>query len=101
MGGQIPAEVLADRDLAEHAYPMLRADLCLSQSLIDTTRELVVAADLHVVAGLDDTSLTDLHRWAGHTAGRCEVTRLTGGHLLSATNAAGVARLVEQALARH
>ena len=99
MGGQVPAEVLADRDLAERVYPMLAADLRLSQSLIDATRELVVAADLHVVGGAQDASLTGLHRWAGHTAGRCEVTRLPGGHLLSATNPAGVARLLERALA--
>src|SRR5207249_5883709 len=32
MGGQIPAEVLSDQDLAGSAYPMIRADLFLSQS---------------------------------------------------------------------
>jgi surfactin synthase thioesterase subunit len=100
MGGQIPAEVLSDRDLAENAYPMIRADLCLSQSFIDSTRELTVAADIHVLGGLDDPALTGLRHWAGHTVGRCEVTRLAGGHLLSETNPAGVAELVERALSR-
>lgn len=100
MGGQIPSEVLSDRDVAEHAYPMIRADLHLSQSFIDSTRELTVAADIHVLAGMEDTALTGLHHWAMHTAGQCDVTRLPGGHLLSKTNPEGVAGLVELALSQ-
>ncbi len=99
MGGQIPAELLSDPDLAERAYPMIRADLRLSQSFIDSTRALTVAADIQVLGGVDDPALTGLHHWARHTTGRCEVTRLAGGHLLSESNPAGVAGLVEYALA--
>jgi surfactin synthase thioesterase subunit len=94
MGGQVPAEVLADRDLAERAYPIIRDDLYLSQSFIDATRSLTVAGDIQVLAGADDSALVDLPAWATHTEGRCEVTRLPGGHLLSATNPTGVAELM-------
>jgi surfactin synthase thioesterase subunit len=100
MGGQIPAEVLSNQDIAEHVYPMIRADLCLSQSFLDSTRALTVAADIHVLGGVDDPALTGLHHWARHSAGRCEVTRLPGGHLLSETNPAGVAGLIERALSQ-
>lgn len=100
MGGRIPADVLADRDVAGHAYPLIRADLYLSQSFIETTRALTVAADIQVLAGVDDTASTGLQHWARHTTGRCAVTRLPGGHLLSETNPAGVAGLIEQVLSR-
>src|SRR5256885_14876974 len=100
MGGQIPAEVLSNQDLAGSAYPMIRADLFLSQSFLDFTRELTVAADIHVLGGVDDTSMTGLHHWARHSLGRCEVTRLPGGHLLSETNPTGVAEEIERALSR-
>jgi surfactin synthase thioesterase subunit len=100
MGGQIPEELLSDRDLAEHVYPMIRDDLYLSQSFIEATQELRVAGDIQVLGGLDDTALVGLSAWAGHTAGRCQVTRLPGGHLLSETNPSGVAERLDQVLAQ-
>lgn len=98
MGGQIPPEVLSDRDVAARAFPMMRADLYLSQSFIDLTAGLRVTADIRVLAGDDDTALRAMDEWANHTAGDCVVHRLPGGHLLSATNPAGVAAVLEQAL---
>jgi surfactin synthase thioesterase subunit len=100
MGGQIPEELLSDRDLAEHVYPMIRDDLYLSQSFIEATQELRVAGDIQVLGGLDDTALVGLSAWARHTAGRCQVTRLPGGHLLSETNPSGVAERLDQVLAQ-
>jgi surfactin synthase thioesterase subunit len=100
MGGQIPAELMADRDLAERAYPMIRDDLRLAQSFIDATRQLSIAGDIQALGGAEDTALVGLEAWARHTTGRCEVTRLPGGHLLSATNPSGVAALVDRSLAQ-
>ncbi|GGV05981.1 hypothetical protein GCM10010245_12360 [Streptomyces spectabilis] len=100
MGGEIPPEVLSDPELAAGAYPLMRADLHLGQSCIDLVRGSAAAGNLTVFAGADDTALTRLESWAAHTRGRCDVTPLPGGHLLSATNPAGVAERVLEALAR-
>ncbi|WP_190137672.1 thioesterase II family protein [Streptomyces longispororuber] len=100
MGGEIPPEVVSDPALAESAYPLIRADLLLAQSCIDLVRDSAAAGDLTVLAGADDTALTRMESWAEHTRGRCEVASLPGGHLLSATNPAGVAARVLEALAR-
>jgi surfactin synthase thioesterase subunit len=94
MGGEIPAEALADPVLAASIYPMVRDDLCLAASLLDATRALAIAADIYVLGGAADASLRGLPDWAGHTTGRCQVTRLPGGHLLSAANPVGVATLI-------
>lgn len=100
MGGQIPAEVLADPGLAGHAYPTIRADLHLSQSFIERTRALTIPADIAVLAGLDDPGLTELHHWNRHTTGQCTVTHLPGGHLLSETNPTGVAEHIVRVLSQ-
>jgi surfactin synthase thioesterase subunit len=101
LGGQVSAEVLADRELAERAYPMIRDDLYLSQSFIDATRRLRIGGDIQVLGGTQDTALRTLEAWGRHTAGRCEVTRVPGGHLLSAANPSAVARLVDRSLINH
>ena len=100
MGAQIPAEVLADPALAEQAGAVIRADLRLSWSMIDATRATTMAADIQVLAGTEDPTATTLDSWAAHTTGRCTVSRIPGGHLLSGTNPAGVARWIARALAR-
>ena len=94
MGGQIPAEVLRDPELAARAYPVLRGDLYLSQSLIESTRHATTAGDIRVLAGTDDTSLAHLEGWAKHTTGYCDVTHLPGGHLLSAGDPSGLADVI-------
>ncbi|MGK3202788.1 thioesterase II family protein [Amycolatopsis sp. MEPSY49] len=94
LGGEIPAELLTDRALAESAFPLLRDDLSLSWSLIGALRETVVACRVVVLGGRDDTTLTRLGSWAAHTTRNCTVTRLPGDHLLSASNPAGVARVI-------
>ncbi len=91
---------MTDPDLAVHAYPMLRDDLYLSQSFIEATRGLTVAGDIQVLGGADDSALVRLDAWATHTAGRCEITWLPGGHLLSATNPSGVAGVIDRTLAQ-
>ncbi|HEY0640797.1 MAG TPA: alpha/beta fold hydrolase [Pseudonocardiaceae bacterium] len=94
MGGRIPPE-LADRpEVARQALPLMRADLALSQSFIELTRTSATGGDLVVLAGTDDRALTGLDAWAAHALGRCHVVRLPGGHLLSATNPAGVADVI-------
>jgi len=100
LGGQVPAEVMADSQVVERAYPMIRDDLRLSQSFIDATRKLTVTGDIQVIGGTDDAALVQLEAWATHTTGRCEVVRLPGGHLLSATNPSGVAGLIDRALSQ-
>lgn len=100
MGGEIPPEALADQEVAERVYTVIRADLFLSQSLIDATRKSTVASDIDVLIGADDAASTGLERWATHTVGRCEVTTMPGTHLLSSSNPRGVARAIESALAR-
>ncbi|WP_172387783.1 thioesterase II family protein [Streptomyces sp. MNP-20] len=100
MGGEIPPEVISDPELAESAYPLIRADLFLSQSCIDLVRGSAAAGNLTVLAGTGDTALTRLEAWSTHTRGHCEVASLSGGHLLSATNPAAVAEHVLEALAR-
>jgi surfactin synthase thioesterase subunit len=100
MGAQIPAEVLTDPALADQARALILADLRLSWSMIDATRTTTVAADVHVLAGAGDPAAVALEAWSAHTTGRCEVSRITGGHLLSATNPEGVARWIGRALAR-
>lgn len=94
LGGEIPPEVLDDPALAERAFPLLRDDLALSWSLIDSLRDAEVAGDIVVLGGADDTALTRLESWASHTTGRCTVTRLLGGHLLSTANPSGVAQVI-------
>jgi surfactin synthase thioesterase subunit len=100
MGAQIPAEVLTDPALAGQARAMILADLRLSLSMIDATRTATVTGGVHVLAGTDDPAAVALEAWSAHTTGRCEVSRIPGGHLLSATNPEGVARWIGRALAR-
>jgi surfactin synthase thioesterase subunit len=94
MGGEIPAEVLRDPELADRVYPVLRDDLYLGQSFIDSTRETTTAGDIQVLAGALDTASTHLESWAIHTTGRCELTVLPGGHLLSAGDPSAVADVI-------
>ncbi|EWM18589.1 thioesterase II family protein [Kutzneria sp. 744] len=96
-GGRIPAEVVADPELAAGAYPLIRDDLRLAKSLVDATRATTVAGDILVVGGENDIRPTS---WAAHTTGRCEVRRLPGEHLLAAANPEGVADLILGALAQ-
>lgn len=98
MGAQIPAEVLTDPALADRARAMILADLRLSLSMIAATRAMRVTVDIHVLAGADDRAVSALGSWAAHTTGRCEVSRIAGGHLLSATNPEDVARWISRAL---
>jgi surfactin synthase thioesterase subunit len=99
LGGEIPAEVADHPELAGHAYAVVRDDLRLSQSLIESTRETTIAGDIHVIGGDDDTGLIQLGSWANHTKGSCRVARLPGGHLLSRRNPSGVAEAVLSSLA--
>lgn len=99
LGGDVPDEVAHDPKLAATAYPLLRDDLYLSRALIESLRDVVVGADIQVIAGESDLRLSRLESWADHTAGDCEVTRIPGGHLLSRTNPEGVAGLVLRTLA--
>jgi len=94
MGGEVPDEALSDPAVAARAYPLLRADLHLSQSFVDLTRELVVDVPVEVLAGTDDVALTGLERWSRHTTAGCTLTRLRGGHLLSRADPDGVAATV-------
>jgi surfactin synthase thioesterase subunit len=94
LGGEIPEEITDYPELATHAYGMIRDDLRLSQSLIDSARAITIAGDIHVIGGAEDAGLTQLDAWADHTMGRCQVTVLPGGHLLSRRNPAGVASAV-------
>lgn len=103
-GAAVPAELVAqlreDPEVAARVVPVWRDDLHLSRSLAAATRELRIDADLVVVAGTDDTGPTWRPTdWSAHTVGRCATMRLAGGHLLSATNPAGVCEVVERALA--
>lgn len=99
LGGDIPDEVAHDPKLAGQAYPLIRDDLYLSRSLIESLRDAAVTADIQVLVGESDTTLVHLESWAVHTTGSCEVIRLAGGHLLSRTNPIGVAGLILEALA--
>lgn len=94
MGGEIPAGVVDDPEMAARVFPVLRDDLYLAQSFIDATRDMKTAGDVRVLAGADDRALRDLASWADHTTGRCGVTTLPGRHLLSASNPAGVADVI-------
>ncbi|MFC7830964.1 thioesterase II family protein [Streptomyces sp. NPDC057375] len=99
MGGEIPESVLTEPALARRAYPLIRDDLRLSRAFVEATRTIKVATDIVVLGGTDDTALIELDAWSAHTTGSCEVTRLPGGHLLSAANPAGVAAAVLRTLA--
>jgi surfactin synthase thioesterase subunit len=94
MGAEIPEEVRTDPALADQARAMILGDLRLSWAMIEATRATKLAADIQVLAGNDDAASIELAAWAAHTTGRCEVARIPGGHLLSATNPAGVARWI-------
>ncbi|MFD5805180.1 MULTISPECIES: thioesterase II family protein [unclassified Streptomyces] len=91
MGGEIPTDVVSDPELAGVFFPVIRDDLLLSQSCIALTRSLAIPSAVHVVAGADDAACTHLDGWADHTAARCTVTVVPGGHLLSAGDAWGLA----------
>ena len=94
MGGEIPAEIVRDPELADRFFPMIRGDLHLSQSFIDATRAMTTAGGIQVLAGADDTASVHLASWAAHTTGRFGLTVLPGGHLLSAGNPSGVADVI-------
>ncbi|MGW2089156.1 thioesterase II family protein [Streptomyces sp. NPDC001880] len=94
MGGVIPDEVLRDPELAAGAFPLIRADLLLSRSFVETARTTAISGDLTVLHGSLDTSLSDLSGWARHTTGHCSSVRLHGSHLLTATNPSGVAAVL-------
>ncbi|MFD1118058.1 thioesterase II family protein [Sphaerisporangium aureirubrum] len=100
MGAEISGQVLADPELGGRTRAMIFGDLRLSWSAIEATRTARVAADVHVLAGTGDRAAVALEGWAAHTTGRCEVSRIPGGHLLSAENPEGVARWMVRALAR-
>ncbi|MEU1126573.1 alpha/beta fold hydrolase [Streptomyces sp. NPDC005899] len=100
MGGEVPAEVLEDAALSAHAFPLIRDDLLLSGSFLESLRTTRCAGDIRVLAGRDDTSTGRLGAWARHTSGRCTVVTLPGGHLLSAENPSAVAEAVLEALPR-
>ncbi|HWG02526.1 MAG TPA: alpha/beta fold hydrolase [Trebonia sp.] len=91
VGGELPAEVLADPELRERAYPLIRGDLRLTQGCVDLLRTTEIRGDIHVLAGDEDAAATGLGGWAAHTRGRCEVVHLSGGHLLAAADPHGVA----------
>ncbi|MBO3747619.1 alpha/beta fold hydrolase [Streptosporangiaceae bacterium NEAU-GS5] len=94
LGGEIPAEVVEDPDLAEYAYPLIRDDLYLSQSFNEYARDIKIPNDVLVIAGERDSGVRRLDQWSAHTRGRCDVVRLPGGHLLSMDNPDGVAKTV-------
>ncbi|WP_405683315.1 hypothetical protein [Streptomyces sp. NBC_00057] len=94
----IPDEVVSDPQLAAGAFPLIRADLLLSRSFVETTRTTTIPGDLTVLGGASDTSLPDLPGWARHTSGRCSSVLLPGGHLLTETNPSGVAAALHTAL---
>lgn len=94
VGGEVPPEIFADPELRQRAYPLIRGDLHLAQACIDLLRKTEMRGDIHVLAGDEDAAATELDAWAVHTRGRCEIVRLGGGHLLSATNPRGVADAV-------
>ncbi|MET9390883.1 alpha/beta fold hydrolase [Streptomyces sp. NPDC006624] len=98
MGGEIPAEVVADPVLAAGAFPLIRDDLLLSGSFLAGHRNTRSPGGIRVIAGLDDTASSDLTAWSRHTEADCSVLRLPGGHLLSAANPSGVAQAVLDAL---
>ncbi len=100
MGGEIPAEVMTDPVLSARAFPLMRDDLLLSGSFVETLRTTRCAGDIQVVAGQNDTSTGRLEEWARHTSGRCSVLTMPGGHLLSAARPAAVAEAVLRALTR-
>ncbi|MFI7388698.1 thioesterase II family protein [Streptomyces sp. NPDC049813] len=91
MGGVLPDEVLGDPALLAQVFPVIRADLLLSRSLVAAVAATAVAGDLTVVAGEDDRALSGLAGWARHTTGRCSFELLPGGHLLSQSNPTAVA----------
>lgn len=98
MGGEIPAELVADPVLAAGAFPLIRDDLRLADSFVAGHRDTRSPGDIRVVAGLNDTASSDLTAWSRHTEAGCTVLRLPGGHLLSAANPSGVAEAVLDAL---
>ncbi|MEV5413215.1 alpha/beta fold hydrolase [Thermopolyspora sp. NPDC052614] len=97
-GARIPEEVLTHPELAEQAGAMIVGDLRLSWSMIEATRAAKVGADVHVLTGAADPATIAPAAWAAHTTGRCEVSRIPGGHLLSATNPRGVADWIVRVL---
>ncbi|MFJ4972561.1 thioesterase II family protein [Streptomyces sp. NPDC088755] len=98
MGGEIPADVMADPALSARVFPLVRDDLLLSGSFIESLRTTRCAGDIHVVAGYEDASVGGLDAWSRHTSGRCSVVLLPGGHLLSAASPSAVAEAVLGAL---
>ncbi|MFB6850138.1 thioesterase II family protein [Streptomyces sp. NPDC056373] len=98
MGGEIPAELVADPVLAAGAFRLIRDDLRLAGSFVAGHRNTRSPGDIQVIAGLDDTASSDLTAWSRHTEAGCSVLRLPGGHLLSAVNPSGVAEAVLDAL---
>ncbi|MFC0435429.1 thioesterase II family protein [Kutzneria buriramensis] len=94
LGGASPSEVVED------ALPLLRSDLYLSRSLITALCGATVSANIWVLAGEQDAGLVRPEAWAEHTTAQTTIIRLTGEHLLSATNPAGVAQVVQNALAQ-
>ncbi len=98
VGGALPPELCSDPELARSAYPLIHADLCLSQSVLGMVRERTFDGDIRVVAGADDPASTWLSGWAAHARGDCSVTVLPGGHLVSTDNPTGVADTLLSAL---
>lgn len=98
MGGAIADEVLDDPQLAAGAFAMIRADLLLSRSFVETVGTTTTPGNVTVLAGDRDTSLSELPAWARHTTGRCSFELLPGGHLLAESNPSGVAGVLLSAL---
>jgi surfactin synthase thioesterase subunit len=79
--GELPQEVLADREMLEFYLPILRADL----RLIETYRYEVkpsLRCPILVAGGLEDQSIWSegLEAWKEHTTGSFDVLRYEGGH---------------------
>jgi surfactin synthase thioesterase subunit len=86
MGGQVPAEVLAEPSLASSAARLIRADLALGADLAAALRTTRTDARLSVLAGDADPSLRALEGWADHARDGADLTVVPGGHLLSSTS---------------
>ncbi|ACB75242.1 Thioesterase [Opitutus terrae PB90-1] len=79
--GNLPAELIADREMAALLGPILRADFQLVNEY--AWRDAgPVDAPLTVFGGTEDpwTSEPGLAAWSRHTRGRCQLHLFAGGH---------------------
>lgn len=99
--GGTPVDVLNNDELMALLLPMLRADFTLVENYVPAPG-VRVSADLTVLAGRQDTSVTheNAAAWHAFTQGQCELREVDGDHFFLKPQMPLIAEIIRTRLAQ-